>query len=569
MRSCCFVIACASLLLVASWPATATQYPSNESLAKELKAFAEKHSKIARVSSLAKSRGGHDVWLLQLGAGEKVDTRPALLVVAGIEGSDLAGTYSALSWAQSLAGSYGSNDARALKLLNTNAVYIIPRISADAADALFTKPQTERNVSSLPVDEDNDGLLDEDGPDDLNNDGRITWMRVEDPAGEYIIDAADPRLLLKADRTRGEAGRWRYLTEGRDNDGDEAWNEDGLGGVNFNRNFPHGYKFFVPNAGTHQISERETRALADFVVAHPNIAMVFTFGAADNLTQAPKGEAAGANRRPQSDVQPDDLPAIRELGKAWREAIGLKKELPPVSEPGTFSDWMYFHRGRLSLAARPWTPALQLELNKGKKTEKKDEAKKEEEKKDEKKPDNRNEEERAFLKWLDEVAKDSFLEWQRIDHPDFPGKTVEIGGFGPGVRVNPPAAVLEELAQKQGAFLTDLAGRFPELRVREVKVKNLGEGLFDITLQIENAGYLPTALTQGTVTREVAPTLLELKVGEKAVLSGAKRVALGAIEGSGGMKEARWIVRASNGKKVVASVTSAFAGSFEIEIELK
>ena len=32
--------------------------------------------------------------------------------------------------------------------------------------------------------------------------------------------------------------------------------------------------------------------------------------------------------------------------------------------PGTFSDWIYFHRGRLSLAARPWSPALQLALGK-------------------------------------------------------------------------------------------------------------------------------------------------------------------------------------------------------------
>jgi hypothetical protein len=576
------VLLCVHSFVVCSF---AAQYQSNAALAKDLKALADKHSTVARLSSVAKSRAGHDVWLLQLGAGDKaeVDKRPALLVIAGIEGNELAGTHSVAAWAQVLAAKYAGNDERTRKLLDRKTIYVFPRVNADAAEAFFQKPQVERTVSTLPVDDDYDGLIDEDGPDDLNGDGLITWMRVEDPEGEYIFDATDSRLLLKADRARGESGKWRYLIEGRDNDNDEAWNEDGPGGVSFNRNFPYNYKFFAPNAGVHQISERETRALADFIVAHPNIAMTFTFGAADNLSQPPKAEAAGANKRPQTDLQPDDLPFFRELGKAWRDALGLKKDLPGASEPGTISDWMYFHRGRLSLAARPWTTALQVELDKaakpeGKKDEeKKDDAKpkedqkeeKKEEKKDEKKPDDRNQEERALLKWFDEHAKESFVQWRKIEHPDFPGKNVEVGGFAPFARSNPPQPLLEGLAQKHAVFLTQLAEKFPELRVRQTKVKNLGEGVFDVTVQVENSGYLPTALAQGGVTREVHPTLVELKLDEKTILSGSKRAVLNAIEGSGGMREVRWVIHAPNTTKVGVSVRSTFAGSFDAEIELK
>jgi len=300
---------------------------------------------------------------------------------------------------------------------------------------------------------------------------------------------------------------------------------------------------------------------------------VFTFGAADNLTQPPKAEAAGANKRPQTDLQPDDLPYYRELGKAWRDALGLKKELPPAAEAGTLSDWMYFHRGRLSLAARPWTTALQLELDKGKKEEKKDEKKDAEkpkdEKKEDKKADNRNEEERAVLKWFDENAKEAFVPWKRIDHPDFPGKTVEVGGYAPFARSNPPEQLLEGLAQKHGEFLTALAQKFAEVRLRASKVKNLGESLYDITVQIENTGYLPTSLTQGNVTREVFPTRVEIKLDDKSVVSGTKRVMLDKIEGSGGMKEVRWVVHAPNMQKVRLNVTSMLGGSFESDIDLK
>ena len=562
------------LCIVGALSRAGAQYQSNPELARELKGLASAHSKIVHMASIAKSRADHDVWLIELGAGdkEKRQRRPAMLVVAGIEGNDLAGTFSAVKWAETLASGY-ARDEKMRKLLDAKTVYIFPRLNADAADAMFAKPREERTASALPVDDDHDGLLDEDGPDDLNGDGLITWMRIEDPEGEYILDPGDSRLMLKADRARGETGKWRYLFEGRDNDGDESWNEDALGGVNFNRNFPHNYKFFASNAGVNQVSETETRLLADFIVAHPNIAIVFTFGAAENLTQPPKAEAAGANKRPQSDLQPDDLPYYRELGKGWRDALGLKKELPPVSEPGTLSDWMYFHRGRLSLAARPWSPALQLELDKARKgdrkEEKKDDEKAKDDKKEDKKPDNRNEEERAVLKWFDENAKSAFVPWKRIEHPDFPGKPVEVGGYAPFAKSNPPEPLLEGLAQKHGEFLTILAGKFPELRLRNSKVKSLGESIYDITLQIENAGYLPTSLAQGNVTREVHPTRVEIKLDDKAVLSGSKRTTLSAIEGSGGMKEVRWVVHAPAMQKVQVAVTSMLGGDFETEIELK
>ena len=364
------------------------------------------------------------MWLAELGAGteDQRKQRPALLVVAGIEGNDLAGTASTLAWMESLA--QRSTEEKIRSLLETTTLYILPRLNPDAAAAFFAKPRRETSVNDKPVDEDHDGMSEEDGPEDLNGDGLITWMRVEDVAGEYILDSTEPRLLIKADRSKGERGAWRYLVEGRDNDQDEAWNEDGSGGINFNRNFPFNYKFFAPAAGLHQMSEPETRALADFVVAHPNIAVAFTFGAGDNLIQTPKGEAP---KRPPTAIHDEDVALYRELGKTWRETLGLKKELSGATEPGTFSDWMYFHRGRLSLAARAWTPALQVELAKSaKETDKpKDEKKAADDKKDEKKttdqageakkdekpaaekssdkkkePDARNEEERAFLKWI-------------------------------------------------------------------------------------------------------------------------------------------------------------------------
>lgn len=552
--------------------AASDPYPDHKQFIARLKKLANDHKAIARAIEVCETPGKNEVWRLELGAGNASSrsNRPAMLVIAGIEANDLAGTASALAWAESLTAGYATNDA-IKKLLDSTTIHLWPRVNPDGAAVYFASPRRETTTNLRPTDDDRDGLIDEDGVEDLNTDGVITSMRIEDPDGEYILDPQDNRLLLKADRLKGERGAWRMLSEGRDNDGDKEWNEDGVGGVNFNRNFPYAYKFFAADAGRHQVSEVETRALAEFVIAHPQIAVVFTFGAADNLSQTPKGEAP---KRPPIALHEDDVPWFRELGKAWREQIGLKKELSGASEPGTFSDWMYFHRGRLSLAARAWTPALQLELAKAaaKDELKKDgDAKPDGEKKSSEKPkdsDNRNEEDRAFLIWIEQNDPSRFVPWKSIEHPDFPGKRVEVGGFAPFARTLPPAKFLPELSSMHGRFLTELAGKLPRIAIRSVEAKSLGASVYDVTVKVENTGYLPTALAQGGTSREVHPTRVILKVDPKQILSGDRVTMLNAIAG-GDTKEARWVVRTKGAKKLSIEVISMIAGRTETEVELK
>ncbi len=559
--------------------ASSAAYKDNKSLAAQLKEIAKAHKQIFRFESAAASPGKNDVWRAELGASREEDRarRPAMLVVAGIEGNDLAGTASVMAWMESLAKAYGT-DEKIKKLLDSTTIYVWPRVNPDAVKHFFAKPRIESATNDQPFDEDHDGLVDEDGPEDLNGDGLITWMRVEDPEGEFIIDPKESRLLLKADRLKGERGAWKYLAEGRDNDGDEKWNEDGVGGVNFNRNFPYNFKFFAAGSGRHQVSEVETRALADFIIAHPNIGIVFTFGAADNLVQTPKGEAP---KRPPVALHEEDVGWYREFGKAWRAELGLKKELSGSTEPGTFSDWIYFHRGRLSLAARAWSPTIQLELAKATKSTDEEQKKESEAKADkdssgkDKKPDEkgksediRNEEERAFLKWIDENAKESFVPWKTFEHPDFPGKKVEIGGYAPFARSNPPEKFFGELAEKHGRFLTDLAGKLPRIGVRMLEAKHLGASVYKVTAQIENNGFLPTMLAQGGLSREVHPTRVVLKTDDKFLLSGKRTTMLNAIQ-NGEMKEVRWVVRAKGVKKLEIEVISMLGGRVEASVELE
>jgi hypothetical protein len=162
---------------------------------------------------------------------------------------------------------------------------------------MFAAVKTGRRTNSTAIDGDNDGRVDENGPEDLNKDGFITVMRVKDPKGPYMISSEDPRLMKKADPSKGEAGGYSIYWEGTDKDNDGTIAEDGPGGVDINRNFMHQYPYYQPDAGHHMVSEAETRATLEFVLRHRNIAAILTFGESDNLIVPPtrRGESGSPN----------------------------------------------------------------------------------------------------------------------------------------------------------------------------------------------------------------------------------------------------------------------------------
>jgi len=572
------------LMLAGSSWLPAAEYYSSKTMAEQLAGLAQKDADLMRVRELARSRDKRAVWLVEVGVGseEERNTRPAMLAVAGIEGNDLAGPFTAVSWVERLMKQY-REDPPTAEFLKKTTIYVVPCLNPDAMERFFGNPKIEMSGNNAPRDDDHDGLIDEDPCEDLNGDGLITMMRVEDKEGEYVLDPNEPRLLLKADPLKGEKGSWRLLPEGIDSDRDKKWNEDGPGGANFNRSFPFNYRYFAPDAGLHPVGDEETRALADFVVAHPNIGIVLTYGAADNLRKTPKAAKAPGRSKPMEAIDEKDMGYFEAMGKLYRKAIGLSKEMECVSEPGTFSDWMYFHRGRLSLAARPWDVALALALSEPKKEKEKEKDTATQDKKEgassdpnaakaDKKPAKndakRGEEERKELKWFDEHGPNAFVPWHAIEHPDFPGRRVEVGGYRPFALTNPPLEMLAGVAAKQGDFLTDLARRLPRIGVGKIECRLLAESIYEIEIHVVNTGFLPTALSHGETTQEVYPTRVILELEPQCFLTGAKTTFLPTIAGSGGTAKVRYTIHVANRQQVRFKVVSMLAGRAEGTIEL-
>ena len=514
-------------------------------------------SEFVAARPLGKSIGGRDVWLLTIGTG-KADTKPALMVIGNVHGPHLAGAELAMRMARRLADEAAAGEATQ-KLLETCTIYFIPRPSPDACEKCFTAPLRERPGNDRKTDDDRDFEFGEDPPDDLNGDGWITMMRIEDPAGDWLPHPGEPQVMVQADRKQNEAGKYRLLVEGKDDDHDQSWNEDGGDGVALNRNFTFRYEPFAKGTGDSAVSEPEHRALADFLHDRPNIAVVFCFSPEDNLFHPWKPNPQAEGARIKTTVLSADAPHLEFLAGEYRKLHGGSDAPDEPEERGSCARWAYFHYGRWSLAAAGWwVPKVDPpQADEG----------------DSKKPtdDKRGATERNALRWLARESIDGFVAWTPVEHPDFPGKKVEVGGFKPFFRINPPAKELDGLAEKHLAFVTSLSSRLPKLAIVDAKAEPLGGGVVRLTATVLNQGYLPTMPEMGRINGEAYPAWVELLLPKDAtLLQGHARTRLPRLEGLGGKTERTWLVRfAGEAPKSIglkAFAPSVVSTSLEIKV---
>ena len=480
-----------------------------------------------QVLPIATTPEGREV--LVVACGEK-DTpgRPAILIVADPDGDRPIATQVAMSLGEHFAT--GNSPLTAVA-----TVYVVPLSNPDAAEHAFAGGEPWRGS---PIDEDRDGVTDEDPPEDLNGDGFVLRMRVKDPTGRWCIDENDARYMRKAKRDEGEPGEWRLLREGIDNDFDRKMNEDGKGGVALESNWPHRWREHNTRSGRFQLSEPETHGLANFVLEHPNIALVVALGSEDNLSQPPEGVD---KVEPQS-VEPlkQDVALIKTLAERLLKDV---KQKPRTAEHrfGNFADWAYYHFGALVLESAVWSPPLEVKVSDEESEDQEDE--KSQESKSEDKDEDNVPDEVKLLRWNDQILGGAgFVPWTPFKHPEL--GDVEIGGWKPLVLHNPSAEEIESLSQLWIEFLDSLANDFAHLSWEKVEVRDLGNGTFDARTTLVNKSLFPMTTRMGEYTRRKLPLRITLEIPEGGQLLIGKQVqSVSSLQGLGGYHEFRWVYR--------------------------
>lgn len=532
-----------------------TGYSNFSQQSARLNTLSKNYPQLVKLKSISKTVGGKDIWMMSIGNGN-TENNPGIAVIGGVEGSHLLGTELAIGFAEKLL--QGSNTDSIKNILNKTSFYVFPNMSPDAMEQYFAPLVYERQGNASQTDDDRDGKPDEDGFDDLDKNGKITWMRIESPVGDYKINPEDKRSLVKADITKGEKGTYLLMKEGVDNDKDGKLNEDGEGGVWFNKNLSFSHPSFSPGAGEFAVSENETRALLDQLFQLFNIYAVVGFATNNNLSAPLTFNAGSTTTRIVTGWLEPDTKVNAMVSDLYNKITNMKDAPKTTNGGGDLLSWGYYHYGRFSFSTPGWfVPKAATDTTKKNKS---DSIKKE-------KAPSVEDANSNYMRWAaSQGVTGTFTDWKKVEHPDFPGQNVEVGGVDPFALINPPFKEAGDITNKHVNFLLKLAALQPELDIIHVKTEKIGGGISRITATVINRGALPSHSKLGERTYWVKRINVKLNIlNNQSIISGKKIQLLNSMEGYS-EKELSWLVKGAG--KVILEAGSPTTGSKKIEISL-
>lgn len=540
-----------------------------------LEACATEYPDLIRVTSIGKSYEGRDILLATVtnrATGSDLE-KPAYWIDANTHAGEVTGSAVALYTIAHHLSNYGK-DPRVTTLLDEYTLYVLPRITVDGSEKYLTTPHWMRSSTRrYPFAEDREGLY----LDDVDGDGKILQMRIEDPNGAWRASDKDPRIMVR--RAPDEIGGTYYhlVNEGiiNDWDGHQIKLAPPREGLDLNRNYPYDWapEGVQRGAGDYPFSEPETRAEAEFWSTHRNINGFLSYHTYSGVILRPY------STHPDDHFNTHDLDVYKLIGERGTELTGY----PCVSvfhgfaydpkEPmhGAMDDYAYDFYGWFGFTTELWDPpkAAGLEVTDWIGWIK----------------HHSEEDDLKLMEWNDKELKGkAFIPWHEFDHPQL-GK-VEIGGWDTkNYWTNIPAKYLPEICEKHCQFTLAHALMSPRLEFRKSAVEKQADGVYKVTVVVANKGFLPTYTSRKAQERKIVrPTeaRINLPEGGKLIL-GKRDQEIGQLEGRSNKlfagwfssrevtdneQRLEWVVRGAAGEEVEVVVKSERAGTIRTKLKL-
>lgn len=477
------------------------RYYDYEEMTALLQEIARAYPELVELRSIGKSQEGREIWLAIVTSKENGThaSKPAMYIDGNVHGNEIQATEMVLYALWYLTKAYGVNESLT-DLLDRCSFYLIPSVNPDGRSHWFHDPATSSTWrrSVRPRDNDFDGRFDEDGPEDLDGDGSITIMWREDPNGDFVRSKEDPRRFDRVEP--GQKGEWSFAGfEGIDNDGDGRINEDGIGGDDMNRDWPGGWQpdHIQGGAAPYPLWSPETRAIADFILAHPNIGGVQSYHNSGGMILRGPGTSTRENLYPRGDLRVYD--EIGELGEKmlpyYRYMI-IYKDLYNVY--GGFVNWTAETLGIFSFTNELWTRGKYFQGDASQRPEDDD-----------------------MWMFRDRLQfGQTFTPFTEYDHPTL-GKVL-IGGNNKWSSRNTPTFMLEEECHRNFAFTMYHADQMPHVTFARSEVVPV-EGVpstWAITLELANDRAIPSRSGIASNRGIGVPDRLECRVDGGRVLVG-------------------------------------------------
>ncbi|MBO4288497.1 MAG: hypothetical protein J5865_00160 [Lachnospiraceae bacterium] len=501
-------------------------------------------------------------------------SKPGWYLDGNIHAGEVTASMAAMHTIDYVVTNYGE-DQTCTTLLDDMTIYVIPRVTPDGAETYLSTPYSLRSANR-PYKTKEGGIKQE----DIDGDGVIRMMRIPTKYGAWKIDPKDAGTMTLRDPGDRIGTFYDVYPEGylEDFDGSENMKlKKAEWGLDFNRNFPFGWypDPRTPGAGQYPLCNPETKALADFAIAHPNIcgaAIGHTFG---GLIMYVPGTRK-SKTAPASDIQA--LKTIAQMCVEEMDYIPMNLFDTFISDQdqydsGAFDDWMYETQGIPAYTIEFWNMAKKagcpLDWEKHREEEPWEEIKRF----------------NACMKWVKENVPQYYKDWEPYDHPTF-GK-VEIGGFNYKFTYqNPPEHMLLQECENDTRFNIRFALSAPKLVIESLEAEQLKAGLYKVTAVVGNIGYLPTNVTeQANILKVSKPVEVSIEGGE--LFSGKACEKIGDLEGYSGTqtgihfygnisttksakakKKVSWVVSAKKGTVITVCAKNPKAGTASAGIKL-
>ncbi|MCX6239676.1 MAG: M14 family metallopeptidase [Bacteroidia bacterium] len=480
------------------------RYYNYEEVVEALKVLNKAFPELTKLDVVGKSEEGREIYALTINnpkTGEPL-SKPGVYVDGNIHGNEIQAGEVCLYYANMLLTKYGEND-KITKVVDKNAHYIIPVVNVDGRYHFFTDANTPSSNRSIrvPRDDDGDGLVDEDGYDDLDGDGNICQMRIKDPFGAYKVDPEDKRIMVRI--KPGEQGEYTLLGfEGIDNDGDGKLNEDGEGYLDANRNWGYNWmpSYVQSGAGNFPLSGIGLKAINDYITARPNIIIGFAFHNNGGMWLRVPSEKSIY-------VDPSDIAAYDVIGK---EALKItpgyvyQASYDLYVTYGDFDSHLFYINGAFSFTGELFQRESETYREDVKKSQQ---------------PGNEADLPRELLKFNDKVAQgELYKEWKKFIHPTY--GEIEIGGWVKMSSRLPHPFMLPELVHRNASVVLLAADNTPEITMEVFDVKKIGKELHQVRVRLQNKKGLPTMSANSVKTKLYPQDMLKVSGGK--VVAGGK-----------------------------------------------
>ncbi|NHJ84861.1 MAG: hypothetical protein FK734_05330 [Asgard group archaeon] len=309
-------------------------YHNTSTLWEELNHFNSLAPEIFDLSVIGQSYFNKDIKLVRITNELRTNQKAKTMVVANHHGREQISVEVALQFILYLITGYGI-DPLITESIDSQEIYIIPTLNPDALDMVINDNNHWLRKNARPYDDDNDGFFDEDPPDDINADNKISGFFVYEKVNETLVYLYGYR-------------------EGFDNDGDGLINEDMIGHVDLNRNYD---MFFREGTswdedslsdsypGLTAFSEPETQVFRDFALEH-RFAMAYSLHSGTNATYFAKNSL--------NYLEPEICEAMMiDFSNMMPDSYYFNNYFPgvPGDDPyyasGIWDNWMYFERETL------------------------------------------------------------------------------------------------------------------------------------------------------------------------------------------------------------------------------